>query len=137
MTEADLLYHFILIREQLDAAIAQTVGLTLALVVGIYYFLHKAGWRLKLAVFIMYLIGWYVFVISGALAGEHMQGILGELAAKVEAGEASRTTQAVVESMSGKTALIYVITANLGNFVLLIAAASFLFLWKPPVDKSA
>ncbi|NNC71787.1 MAG: hypothetical protein HKN78_02815 [Sphingomonadaceae bacterium] len=137
MSEADLLYHFILVREQLDATIAQTVGLTLALFVGIFYFLHRAGWRLKAALFVMYLLGWFTFVTSGALASEQLIGILGDLAGRVEAGEASIAARRVVASMSGTTNMFWVITVNIANYVLLAAVIGFLFFWKPPGEGGA
>ena len=137
MTEADLLYHFILVREQLDATIAQTVGLTLAVFVGIYYFLHKVGWKLKLAVFVMYCIGWYTFIISGGLASQQLIGILADLNSLIENGQASEATKQVVSSMATNTSLSWVIVVNIGNYLLLFAVAGFLFFWKPATGVSA
>lgn len=137
MSEADLLYHFILVREQLDATIAQTVGLTLALFVGIFYFLHRAGWRLKAAVFVMYLLGWFTFVTSGALASDQLIGILADLVVLSENGEASIAARRVVASMSSTTNIFWVITVNIANYVLLAAVIGFLFFWRPPGEEEA
>lgn len=134
MTEAELLELFTLARAQLDAAFAQVIALNFAMIVAIFYFLHRSGLLLKIAVFILYAIGWYIFVTSAGLAGRQMQGLISELYALQEAGSAGVTTVLIVETMNSPENMMYLIAANAANFLLLIGAFIFLFFWKPPAD---
>lgn len=61
MSEAQLLELFAAYRNQMDAAFAQTIGISSALVVGIYYFLHRSGLAMKIAIFVLF-CAWLVHV---------------------------------------------------------------------------
>jgi len=132
MTEADLLYHFHLLREQLDETIMQIIGLTFALFIANYYFLHRSGLALKIGAFVLYFIGWYFFVISGMLTGQHLGGVVRQLSELVDSKEAGTATKAVLSMMRSDTNTLYVFAANITNFILLFGAAGFLFFWKHP-----
>ena len=134
MTEAELLELFTLARAQLDAAFAQVIALNFAMIVAIFYFLHRSGLRLKIAVFILYTIGWYIFVASAGLAGLQMQGLVTELAALQNAGAAGVTTMLLLETLNSPQNIVYLVAANAANFLLLIGVFIFLFFWKPPTD---
>ena|GEM_PF-1708905 len=140
MSEADLLYHMILLREQLNENIAQLITMTLGLFVGVYYFLHRAGLWMKIGVFILYLFGWYVFVGSGYFIGIHWIGIGMDMRDLVEQGAASHSTLQVAKILGSSEFIFYMIVVNGANFLLLIGSFVFLFFWKHPdyrVSKSA
>lgn len=134
MTEADLLYHFQLLREQLDETIAQVIGLTFALFIANYYFLHRAGLVLKIGTFVLYLIGWYFFVVSGMLTAEHLSGVVQQLGELEKQKTAGSTTIAVLKMMRSEMSGAYVLAANIANFIMLVGVAGFLTFWKPPAE---
>lgn len=136
MTEANLLELFNQLRTQMDMALAQTIAITLAVLVGVYYFIHRAGRALKLAVAVLYVLGWYLNVSSGALAAQMMMGVLADLQALVDAGTASQSTRLLLKVITSTGNTVYVIAANAANFLLLIGSLVFLFFWQPPPDSS-
>ncbi|MHA7871189.1 MAG: hypothetical protein ACX939_02445 [Hyphococcus sp.] len=136
MTEAQLLDLLINARTQLDATFAQLITLNFAMVVAIYYFLHRSGVKLKIAVFLLYLLGWFVFWSSAGITGAQLQGLVTQLNDLEQSGDAGATTTLVLSQFSGLYNLFYLIAINAANFLLLIGAFIFLFFWKPPADKA-
>lgn len=135
MTEYELLELFTMARSQLDNAIAQTITLNFALVVAIFYFLHRSGLVLKIGVFALYAIGWFVTVSSGSLAATQMVGIISDLQLLEQDGNAGSATAMLLATLNSSYNTAYVIAANAANFLLLIGAFLFLFFWKPPADR--
>lgn len=137
MNEAQLLELFSGYRNQMDAAFAQTIGISSALVVGIYYFLHRSGLAMKIAVFVLFALGWFMCVSSGALASQQMVGAVRDLAVLRDQGSASVSTDVLLQTLQSPTNTAYVVAANAVNFLLLIGAFAFLFFWKPPRGDEA
>lgn len=131
MTEAELLDLFTQTRVHLDQTIAQLIALNFALVIAIYYFLYRAGLFLKIAIFILYAIGCFVFVSSAGIAGQEMLEIANELLTLRKARQAGEVTNQILDALSGPTSAAYILAANAANFLLLIGAFAFLFFWKP------
>jgi hypothetical protein len=116
--------------------IGQIVSLHLALVVGIFYFLHRSGWAMKIAVFALYTLGYALHIgllsnltlqllgarqdlIGIAASGDHLSGI----------GAATlQQTEAVLHNWVSAI-------ANLTFLVLWLGAGAFLFFWKRPADR--
>lgn len=136
MSEYELLDLLMTSRAQLDAAIAQSVALNFAMIVAIYYFLHRAGLMLKVVVFLLYTIGWFVFVGSGWLSGQQMVGVVTDLVALTRAGEAGAATNILLGALNSAYFTGYLVAANAANFLLLVGSFVFLFFWKPPKDRS-
>ncbi|MFC4724512.1 hypothetical protein AB6B38_00395 [Glycocaulis abyssi] len=134
MSEAELLSQVLAARQMLDVTITQMIGLTFALIVAVYFFVHRSGWQMKTAVFLLYALGWFVMVQSAAHTGQYLVGLYSELGALASSGEAGSTTYIVLESVSGVWARVYLLTLNGANFVLLVGGAVFLFFWKPKAD---
>ncbi len=133
MNEVQLLELFSGYRTQMDTALAQTIGISSALVVGIYYFLHRSGIAMKIAIFVLFALGWFISVSSGALAAQQMSGVVHDLVALAEKEETSESTRLLLELLRSPTNTAYVMAANAVNFLMLIGAFLFLFFWKPPV----
>ena len=137
MSEAELLELYAMSKAQLDQSFAQLIALSSALIVAIYYFLHRSGIWLKIAVFVLYAIGWYVLVMSAVSTGGLMQGVVADLAAIQNAGNASAATTSLLNQLRSGANIVYLVAANAANFLLLIGAFIFLFFWKPPADDAS
>ncbi len=131
MSEAELFDVFMAARDHLDGAIAQLIALNSALVVGTYYFLHRSRLWVKTAVFVMYLIGWLVFVMSASFSGRLITGTGADLSQLIEAGTASATTLQMAATLSDGRNIVYMVALNGATFLLLISAFVFLFFWTP------
>jgi hypothetical protein len=133
MNEVQLLELFSGYRTQMDTALAQTIGISSALVVGIYYFLHRSGIAMKIAIFVLFALGWFISVSSGALAAQQLSGVVHDLVALAGKEEVGQSTMLLLETLRSPTNTAYVVAANAVNFLMLIGGFLFLFFWKPPV----
>lgn len=134
MTEAEILEQVIATRAYLDQTIYQLIALTVAVVVGVYYFLHRAGWGLKAAAGVLYAIGWFTQFSSASITSQHLIGYYTQLNALIRQGQASPPTVNLMRALNDPTAMIYVLVMNIGLWFLLIGAFAFLAFWKAPVE---
>ena len=137
MTEAEILAQITAARVYLDTTMYQLIGLTVAVVVGVYYFLHRAGLVLKLAAFGLYGIGWFTLFSSAAITSQQLIGLYRDLAALQKAGATGQATGMTLSAIADPSALAYVVVMNAGLWALLVGAFLFLFFWKPPRDRLA
>lgn len=131
MTEAEILDQVIAARSALDMTISQVIGLTVAMVVGVYYFLHRSGWVVKVGVFLLYALGWLVMASSAGITSRHLLGLHGDLAALAAQGPVSETAASVIRTMREPLGAAYLVATNIGASLLLVGAFVFLFFWKP------
>ncbi|MEM6748688.1 MAG: hypothetical protein AAF608_14825 [Pseudomonadota bacterium] len=136
MTEAELIEIYGTARTQLDAAITQLIALNFALIIGVYYFLHRANIPMKLSVFLIYLFGWITFGSSATFSGEQIEGAAQDLVALRETGPVSISTEKLLSAWSSTGAIIYLIALNAVNLMLVISAIFVLFFWKPRTQKN-
>ncbi len=61
MSELDLIQLLETARANMAQLIGQTIALNFAMVIGIYYFLNRAGLVLKLASFVLYSLGSFMY----------------------------------------------------------------------------
>jgi hypothetical protein len=134
MTEAEILQLLENYTEQQTQLIIQVVSLHFALVVAVFYFLHRSGLTMKLAIFALYTLGNALFL-----------GLIYNLSVKVVAmrsdllalhnngAELSNVSQAVLNNLQPYTNITSII-ANISFVALWIGAVYFLFFWKRPKD---
>jgi hypothetical protein len=131
VNEAELLSQVLTARQMLDVTITQTIGLTFALIVAVFFFAHRSGWLMKTAIFLLYALAWFVMVSSAFGTGQHLVGLYSQLSQLSSSGEAGVSTDLVLDAMSGTGARMYWLAVNAANFVQLIGGGAFLFFWKP------
>ncbi|MEM1193948.1 MAG: hypothetical protein AAGH42_11215 [Pseudomonadota bacterium] len=135
MSEADILEQIMAMRLHLDATIAQVIGITFTLIIAIYYFLHRSGVVMKLAVLAIYAIGWTSYLVSGMLTMSHLSGLLQTLKERVAAGEASTAAAVVLESFDSPLSRVMIAGFNAVTGLMLAVAIGFLLFWKKPQDE--
>lgn len=135
MTEFEVLDLLASIRATQAALIAQIVSLHLVMIVGIFYFLHRSGLRMKIAVFVLYSLGYALHLgmiwqmstqIAGARVDFDRMMASGERLGGMAMAMYSITSDAYVNWVS--------IIANISFVVLWFVTAYFMFLWKRPRD---
>jgi len=135
MSEAELLQQLIDTREQFDLMLAQMLTLNVAIIVGVYYFLHRAGLILKAGVFVLYLLGWFLIVGSMSVSTRHSGGLYAELRKLRDGGEPiSQASLNLLEMLESPLATAYFAAANTAIYLLLAGAFGFLFFWKRPSE---
>lgn len=135
MTEAEILDQVIAARTALDLTISQMIGLTVAMVVGVYYFLHRSGLGVKVGVFGLYALGWLVMASSAGITSRHLLGLYADLAALAARGPVSATARSAMQTMHDPLGGAYIVATNVGASLLLLGAFVFLFFWKPRPDQ--
>ncbi len=131
VTEAEILEQVIAARSYLDVTISQVIGLTVAMVVGVYYFLHRSGWMVKVGVFLLYALGWFVMASSAGITSRHLLGLYSDLAALAAQGPVSAAAASVLQTMRDPLGAAYIVATNIGASLLPVGAFVFLFFWKP------
>jgi len=136
MSEADILELLRACNAQITTLYSQLISITFAMVVAIYYFLNRAPLALKVLSFLIYLVGFMMFV--GLMLEESNIKARALLALANLGDQASEVTQGILvlhQSWLFKTTAVLL---NLGLWMLPSATAFLLFVWrKPPAAQSA
>jgi hypothetical protein len=130
MSEAEILTLLESYTEQQTQLIIQVVSLHFALVVAVFYFLHRSGLAMKLAVFALYSLGNSVFL--GLIYNTSLKVVAArlDLVRLHESGaNLSAVSQTVLASLQPYTNFVSVI-ANVAFVALWFGAVYFLFFWK-------
>ena len=130
MSEAELLSLLENYTEQQTQLIIQVVSLHFALVVSVFYFLHRSGLVMKLAVFALYTLGNSMFL--GLIYNISLKVVAArqDLVRLQEGGaELSAVSQTVLASLQPFTNFVSII-ANVAFVALWLGAIYFLFFWK-------
>jgi hypothetical protein len=130
MSEAEILSLLENYTEQQTQLIVQVVSLHFALVVAIFYFLHRSGLAMKGAVFLLYTLGNALFLgliynlsIKVVAARQDLIGL------QQDGAELSVIAQTVLNSLQPFTNVVSII-ANIAFVALWMGAVYFLFFWK-------
>jgi hypothetical protein len=137
MSEYELLSLLSAIQAEQTIIIAQIVSLHLAMVVGIFYFLHRSGVAMKLAILALYTLGYAMFI--GLLSNLSLQivGARQDLIAIAEGG--ARLSGLGYATLQQTTAALHnwvSLIANITFLVLWLGTVSFLFFWKRPKETA-
>lgn len=130
MSEAEILMLLDKYTEQQTQLIIQVVSLHFALMVAVFYFLHRSGLVMKLAVFVLYTLGNSLFL--GLIYQLSLRSVAAreDLIALQQGGaELSAISQVVLNSLQPYTNVVSII-ANVSFVALWIGAIYFLFFWK-------
>lgn len=135
MSEAEILSLLATIQAEQPVLIAQVVSLHFAMIVGIFYFLHRSGLAMKLAVLALYTMGYALFI--GILSNLSLQlaGARADLAAIAESGgQLSAIGRATLEQTTAPLHNWVSMLANVTLLVLWAGTVAFLFFWKRPPE---
>jgi hypothetical protein len=130
MSEAEILSLLENYTEQQTQLIIQVVSLHFALVVAVFYFLHRSGLVMKLAVFALYTLGNSLFL--GLIYNISLKVVAArqDLVNLQDSGASlSVISQTVLASLQPYTNLVSII-ANVAFAALWFGAIYFLFFWK-------
>ena len=133
MSELDLIQLLETGRANMAALIGQTIALNFAMIIGIYYFLNRAGLVLKLGSFVLYSLG--SFMYFGFMIMQS-NGIVGARTALQElpAEGLSPVGQAQLAFSDSPLADIIEIIVNLPILALWLIVIYLLFFWKKTED---
>jgi hypothetical protein len=134
MTEHEILELLQGYDDAQQMTIAQVISLHLVMAAAVFYFLHRSGFVMKLAVFVLYALGNAMYVtlmynVSQRIIGAREQ--LGEIAAS---GAASPITEAVLRNTGESWNNAQAIVTNVSFLALWFGTAYLLFFWKRPKD---
>ena len=133
MSEYEVLSLLGAIQGEQTVIIAQIVSLHLAMIVGIFYFLHRSGLVMKVAVLAVYTLAYALFI--GLLSNLSLQ-LLGARADRIsiteDGGELSGLGDATLQQTTAVLHNWVSLVANIMLLVLWIGTVAFLFFWKRP-----
>lgn len=134
MTEAEILQLLESYTEQQTQLIIQVVSLHFALVVAVFYFLHRSGLIMKVAIFALYTLGNALFL--GLIYNLSIKVVAARndlLALQSNGTELSTISLSVLNNLQPYVNIASII-ANISFVALWIGAVYFLFFWKRPKD---
>ena len=133
MSEIDLLNLGRSITANEVSWFAQVITITLAMIVGIYYFLGRAGLAMRIFAFAAYLIGLLFYLGEILVESNVKRVVLQQLKGLPRPSPVAQAYVGVNESWLG------IVTANLFNgafWVLAIGVLYLLFFWKPAPEHT-
>ena len=133
MSELDLIQLLETGRANMAALIGQTIALNFAMIIGIYYFLNRAGLVLKWASFVLYSLG--SFMYFGFMIMQS-NGIVGARTAlrELPVEGLSPVGQAQLAFSDSPFSDIITIVTNLSIWSLGLIVIYLLFFWKKTED---
>ena len=135
MSELDLLNLARSSMQSITSDFAQIITITFAMVVAIYYFLHRAGLRMKVFAFSIYTCGMLTFF--GMMLMESNVGVGAQQAMRaIPETTRSLPTAQFLGVRSSWVGTFSIVLLNLLFLVLWIGTAYLLFFWRKP-DESA
>jgi hypothetical protein len=135
MSEHEILSLLNDVRSDQTTVIAQILSLHLAMIVGIFYFLHRSGLRMRLAVFLLYTLGYALHLGLIWNASQLIVGVRNDLIAIAQSGERlSGIGYAALQQTSAAFTNWVAVVGNISFVVLWLGTTYFLFFWKRPSD---
>lgn len=134
MSEHDALELLLAIEESQRGMIAQVISLHLVMVAAVFYFLHRSGLGMKIAVFVLYALGNAMYVTMVYNASVKLVGAREQLAALRELGPVSPITNAVLVSAGPSWTNTAAVVGNVSFLALWLGTIYFLFFWKRPKE---
>jgi hypothetical protein len=136
MSESDLLNLAHSCSQTISSDFAQIVTITFAMVVAIYYFLHRAGIRMKIFAFVLYTSGMLMYLGMMITESNVLAGAQRALHA-IPASAQSLPTQSYLSVRSSWVGLGATFMLNFVYWFLWLGTTFLLFFWKNPGDVRA
>ena len=131
LSELDLMQLVQEGRAQLTMLVGQIIVINFAMVIGIYYFLNRAGLVLKWASFVLYSLGMFMYLGFSIVQSNVIDWAITALRA-LPAEELSPVGQAQLAFSDSPIADIITIILNLPILALWLIVIYLLFFWKKP-----
>ncbi len=132
-------YEVLDLLQNYDAAqqgmIAQVISLHLVMAAAVFYFLHRSGFAMKAAVFVLYALGNATYVALMYNVSSQMIGAREQLAALAQAGNLSPIGEAVLRTTGTSWSNAASIIVNSSFVALWLGTFYFLFFWKRPAES--
>ena len=129
MTELELLTVLQDSAAQITQIISHIITINFAMIVAVYYFLNKAGWRLKTAAFALYTAGMVLYFML-AVRQSVITTSIGEALAERPEGQLGPVMSALIAFRDSPTALVMNISLNLSIYALWFGVLYLLYFWK-------
>jgi multisubunit Na+/H+ antiporter MnhG subunit len=134
MSEHELLELLQSYDDAQQSSIAQVISLHLVMIAAVFYFLHRSGLIMKLAVFVLYALGNAMYVALMYNVSHRIVGTREELAALAASETASPITEAVLRHTGESWSNAQAIITNVSFLALWLGTTYLLFFWKRPKD---
>jgi len=131
MSEADLINLGRSITANEVSWLGQVITINFAMVVGIYYFLNRAGLALKVFAFIAYLLGMLLYLGEMLIESGLKLQVLASLR---HMQSLSPVAQAYVDLNASWVAVVTAVFFNGAFWILAIGVFYLLFFWRRSVD---
>lgn len=115
-------------------ALAQVISLHFVIAAAVYYFLHRSGLAMKVAVFALYALGNAMYVALMYNLSHQVIGAREQLQALQTAGPISPITEAVLRNTGEAWSNSLAILTNTAFLTLWLGTTYLLFFWKRPKD---
>ncbi len=115
-------------------SIAQVISLHFVMIAAVFYFLHRSGLIMKLAVFVLYALGNAMYVALMYNVSHRIIGARQELAALAGSETASPITEAVLRNTGEAWSNTQAVITNVSFLALWLGTTYLLFFWKRPKD---
>lgn len=135
MTEYEIVNLLSSFRADQVAIIGQMISLHLAIIVAIFYFLHRSGAAMKIAIFVLYTLGYATLI--GLMYNLSLQivGAREDLLALAQSGHRLSGIAEAAYTQTDRAFSNWVsLVANLSFAALWLGTTYFLFFWKQPKD---
>ena len=132
MTEAELTEQLLAVNEQVYFAISVSFTVISAYILGLYWFLHKSSWLLKLEAFFLFTLVLVLLGMASFGLSRHSQGIILSLEALSQTTELSILGKMSLEQMArGVSMMLTKGSFFVGGFIYIgLAYLTFFYNWK-------
>jgi hypothetical protein len=133
MSQAELFALVQQVHEQYGALFAQVITINFAMIIAIFYFLHRARLGFRIAAFIFYLVG--MLTLTGMMLHEaNVKGIALAAMAVIPAAEQTPVVQSYLALQRGWLFRAIGFFQNAALWALVGVIAYMLFWWRNPHD---
>lgn len=137
MSQTDLFNLVQQVQDQYGTLFAHVITINFAMIVAIYYFLHRTRFVFRIAAFGVYLIGMLTLVGLMLQQANFKKLVLQEMQAMASTGQAAMVANflQLQESWLFQSARLF---QNLSLWILIVVIGYMLFFWKNPTtaDRS-
>lgn len=136
MSQAEIFNLIQQVQDQYAALFAQVITINFAMIVAVFYFLHRTSLRFRVAAFLFYITGMLALVGMMLHAANVKAIALGALTA-IPAGERDGVVAAYLAFQDSWLARASALFQNASVWLLLGVVSYMLFLWRNPQGERA